>query len=575
MDCMTYLKNIKKVADRRNIQGWGISLVLVLFFVTDLYAQDISWTEVTSDYGFTESIQMYEGRRNSPALNVWYAKVDISQDSIALVPWLTEKGSEKITNFSQRKGAYVAINGGFFGGSNSYSALVQAEKVLAQNVGALTRNGESYPVMRSLFSLDTQDSMHVDWIYHFGSRPQDIFTFESPMNYSQSDDPKPAPEKANGKAYSDLYSGIGGAPTLVKNGERNVTYDEEIMWGSGVGLTNQDPRTAVGYTADGHAILLVADGRSGQSDGVSLTELADIMIELGCVEAMNLDGGGSTQMTANGGLVNDPSDGQQREVPTFLTVVHRDTAPTPPEPAKEVILDTEMEDTVTVTGDWIETANAGFYGDSRSLVKQGGDGSATVSYKPDLPEEGTYQVAGWWVAAGNRSTKTPYVVIHSEGRDTVRKNQSTNGSKWVSVGEYNFSADGSAEVIISDASGQPDNYVVADAVRFRKVEDTAIPGESIAAGNPQIISLHSNYPNPFNPATNIRFKLGEAADVRVEVYSILGQKLETLTAQKFSAGAHSLSWDAGQRASGIYLYRIVAQNRDEIQRIHGSMTLVR
>ncbi|MEZ4761958.1 MAG: phosphodiester glycosidase family protein [Calditrichia bacterium] len=70
-----------------------------------------------------------------------------------------------------------------------------------------------------------------------------------------------------------------------------------MFFGSGVGFDNGDPRTAVGFTADNRVIMLVADGRSSTwSNGVSLPELANIMIELGCVEAMNLDGGGSSQM---------------------------------------------------------------------------------------------------------------------------------------------------------------------------------------------------------------------------------------------------------------------------------------
>ena len=69
----------------------------------------------------------------------------------------------------------------------------------------------------------------------------------------------------------------------------------------------RNPRTAVGYTKDNHLIMLTADGREGASIGLTLMELANLMKELGCVNAMNLDGGGSTVMYVNGKVVNKPA----------------------------------------------------------------------------------------------------------------------------------------------------------------------------------------------------------------------------------------------------------------------------
>jgi exopolysaccharide biosynthesis protein len=89
------------------------------------------------------------------------------------------------------------------------------------------------------------------------------------------------------------------------------------------------PRTAIGYDRDtGNVLLLVVDGRQSFSRGYTMVELAEMMIELGADEALNLDGGGSTTMVAHkpGGRVavrNSPSDGAQRKVANGLTISYR------------------------------------------------------------------------------------------------------------------------------------------------------------------------------------------------------------------------------------------------------------
>jgi hypothetical protein len=81
-------------------------------------------------------------------------------------------------------------------------------------------------------------------------------------------------------------------------------------------------------------------------------------------------------------------------------------------------------------------------------------------------------------------------------------------------------------------------------------------GDGPESGLPQRVSLEANYPNPFNPATEIQFSLPEATDVRLEVFSINGQQVATLASERMSAGTHQLRFDAGNLASGVYLYRL-------------------
>ena len=70
-----------------------------------------------------------------------------------------------------------------------------------------------------------------------------------------------------------------------------------------------NPRTAIGQIGEGHYVMVVSDGRTDESAGLSVYELAQVMADLGCETAYNLDGGGSSTMYFNGAVVNNPTSG--------------------------------------------------------------------------------------------------------------------------------------------------------------------------------------------------------------------------------------------------------------------------
>jgi len=84
---------------------------------------------------------------------------------------------------------------------------------------------------------------------------------------------------------------------------------------------------------------------------------------------------------------------------------------------------------------------------------------------------------------------------------------------------------------------------------------------------PDDFSLSQNYPNPFNPTTEIRYTLPRDCQVRLEVYSILGQRVVTLVDERQQAGYRSVRWDASSLASGIYFYRLQAGDFVETKRM--------
>lgn len=95
---------------------------------------------------------------------------------------------------------------------------------------------------------------------------------------------------------------ISGGPYLVKNNEIFTDLTAERLQSIG----GKNPRTAIGYTKENDLILVAVDGREGSSVGLTITELAHFMKSLNCVNAINLDGGGSTVMYVDGQIVNNP-----------------------------------------------------------------------------------------------------------------------------------------------------------------------------------------------------------------------------------------------------------------------------
>jgi hypothetical protein len=77
---------------------------------------------------------------------------------------------------------------------------------------------------------------------------------------------------------------------------------------------------------------------------------------------------------------------------------------------------------------------------------------------------------------------------------------------------------------------------------------------------PTTYALKQNYPNPFNPTTEIAFDLREPSHVNLTIYNVLGQKVQTLVDEQREAGSYTEMWDASPYSSGVYFYRISAQN---------------
>lgn len=98
------------------------------------------------------------------------------------------------------------------------------------------------------------------------------------------------------------YNILSFGPALVEDSKISVSYNSEV----GKSMSS-NPRTAIGIIDENHYVFVVSDGRTSESSGLSLYELANYMKNLGCTIAYNLDGGGSSTMYFNGKVINKPT----------------------------------------------------------------------------------------------------------------------------------------------------------------------------------------------------------------------------------------------------------------------------
>ena len=172
--------------------------------------------------------------------------------------------TEKTSSIAENANAILAINGDFYG---------------AQEDGYVIRNGVLY---RDTAADDREDLV----IYQDGS-----FAIINENDTTAS-------ELLDAGAWQVLSFG----PALVTDGTVAVSESEEV----GKAMAS-NPRTALGITEDGHYLFVVSDGRTSESEGLSLYELAEFMQSLGVTTAYNLDGGGSSTMYLNGEVINQPT----------------------------------------------------------------------------------------------------------------------------------------------------------------------------------------------------------------------------------------------------------------------------
>ena len=311
-------------------------IVLGLMAYTQISQAQSVWKDVSPEYGLTTpSVRLFRtDALLDGAFNIsYYASVDMKDKRNKAFVDTTFRRRLTPSQFDQRNpGSIITVNCSFFEfvQNRNVNLIVKNGKTVAYDTPAVSRKGkDTLTYMHTLGSaFGISKSGKMDIVYNFND------SLLSHPYYSQTV-VKPLIDSFAKLSVGDnrlsflkkwkIYQAFGGGPVLVQNQSVAITNNEERKF-AGKAIQDKHPRTAIGYTADGKMIILVVQGRmKGLAEGATLPQLATIMLELGCVEAMNMDGGGSSCMLVNGKETIKPSDKEgQRPVPAVLTVSRKE-----------------------------------------------------------------------------------------------------------------------------------------------------------------------------------------------------------------------------------------------------------
>ena len=199
--------------------------------------------------------------------NIYVADVEVTDGTSILSAFANNTYGRNITDttsdMAEENNAVLAINGDYYG---------------ARQSGYVIRNGVVYR--------------------NQGSNGEDmVISKDGTLSFISESD-----TTTDSLIQKQAWQVLSFGPVLVENGEVAVTENDEV----GMAMAS-NPRTAIGTVAKNHYLFVVSDGRTSESAGLSLYELANFMKALGATNVYNLDGGGSSTMVFQGEVVNNPT----------------------------------------------------------------------------------------------------------------------------------------------------------------------------------------------------------------------------------------------------------------------------
>ncbi len=306
-----------------------------------------SWTDLTSNYeGLPEYITVYKSPETLQGKNAiaYVAIADMAEGGkFEVLGNLEYCDDSAISNYGAQSAntpsqfydackAPVIINAGLFfwaeksdGGSFgvSQNLVVREGELLAVNQNYWVEDWNNpvyyYPTV-GVFLQNDKGVCSTTWTYTTWDKK--TYCYPQPADNSLDKNPLATPsatfpEGAQLIGELNIENAIGGIGVLIHEGEVVNTWKQEMM---NVSADSNQPRTAIGSTADNKLIFFVCEGREVTEGvkGLTTGDVAKVLKDLGCTEALNLDGGGSSCMLINGKETIKPSGGSQRAVLTGL-----------------------------------------------------------------------------------------------------------------------------------------------------------------------------------------------------------------------------------------------------------------
>jgi hypothetical protein len=287
------------------------------------------WQQVDADFGVSPgSMHVYrtaDSLGGRPEL-AYYVSVPLRERSVLFTSQVGHGKRYTPAQYYEQEGhPLLVINTSFFSfvTNGNLNLVVRDGRMLSWNQPSRRGKKDSvyHYTTRSALGITAGRKADVAWIFTDSTQPLP-YAFEDGPAQGEGSDSIPALAALHDSHWKrwKMQTAVGGGPVLVYNGSVRVTNEEEGLFIHGE--KDMHPRCAIGYTRDGRLIVLAVQGRTpGVAAGVTLAQEAKILRDLGCYEALNLDGGGSSCMLVNGKETIHPSDkGGERPVPAVFLI---------------------------------------------------------------------------------------------------------------------------------------------------------------------------------------------------------------------------------------------------------------
>jgi hypothetical protein len=355
--------------------------------------------------------------------------------------------------------------------------------------------------------------------------------------------------KTGGNAYA-LYWNAG------ESGSGSLSSDFNNLYAPGGAVAFRS-----GTTYPGLVEWQAANGQDASSVSRNVTFVADDDLRLDGESVEDADLFGTAVP-----MITEDIDGNLRNPNTPQMGAHEAIAAGP----ADFILVEGFEEFDAWPAGW-ERTNARLFSDELAHDGEGGNtegnylgtdmlDSTTGIVTPAIKDPGTLT---FWVSTYSNDTALDLLV-----------QVSGDGISWNTVASYSAVPGGSGDFSFQ-WSQKTVNIQLPGYHRVRWITDgpvaegffiddisvtqgTVVNIEPVVAELPGRVEMDQNYPNPFNPETVIRFRLNETVPVRLEVFTITGQRVQTLVSSVREAGVHSVRFDGASLASGVYIYRLTA-----------------
>jgi exopolysaccharide biosynthesis protein len=264
------------------------------------------------------NILLYQGFDQKIPIRAWTVVVpNKKKNKVKVLVSNDSDGLDTPGNFAQATNALVVINGGYFSSGQHpthHVGLLKSDNILHEPASStVIRDNIRYNVTRGALGILNNGDIDIGWA---STKGDSILVWNKPINNRPG---KPGISDYENAKFWDVIDAMHAGPILISDGKINITSEEEVFFNTPV--DGVQPRSAIGYRLNGDIIIIVVDGRQVDSRGVYLEELAILMSQFNCHEALNLDGGGSSALIIDKKLINRPNGlNTQREVMSSIAI---------------------------------------------------------------------------------------------------------------------------------------------------------------------------------------------------------------------------------------------------------------